>query len=403
MTPPSIGQGEEVERLIERVTAPATPAQRQAALVTLLNLEGEAQSRLHHHAQRLRLERVGGNVYLRGLIELSNRCQKNCLYCGIRRDNPTVPRYYLNPEEVVRTAIEAHSAGYGSLAIQGGEIQTPAQRDSITRLLRSIMEATGGQLGITLSLGEQPNSTYRAWRKAGATRYLLRVESSNPTLYRAIHPNDGKHSQSARIEALRNLREEGYQVGTGVMIGLPGQSLDMLANDLMWMLHEDVDMVGMGPYIPHPQAPLAREYPNIPPPAERLRVSLNMVACLRLLAPSINIAATTALQTLQTDGRELALAAGANVIMPNITPGQYRDAYTLYAHKPSMGQIHEDLIPILQRNVTLLGLKIALFEQGNSSHYPLRNQGEYPPATRNDARPPAATSARDSQPLNRGE
>ncbi len=357
------------QSLLDGLLTPGTEAEKRVALVGLLDLEGEAQAALWREAQRARLADLGNGVYLRGLIELSNCCQKNCLYCGIRRANRAARRYRLSDDGVLAAAIEAHRAGFGSLAIQGGEIQSAAQREGIAGLVRAIMEATDGQMGITLSLGEQPLSTYRLWREAGALRYLLRVESSNARLYHSIHPRDGAHRYARRVQALRDLRSAGYHVGTGVMIGLPGQSLAMLADDLLWMLREDVDMVGLGPFIPHPSTPLGRVTPGIPEPAKRLRVSINMVACLRILMPSINIAATTALQTLHPRGREMALAAGANVLMPNITPGQYRDAYALYAHKPTTAQGHEDLIPSLQRSIEPLGLEIKLHEQGNAPHY----------------------------------
>lgn len=294
---------------------------------------GDLQSdrELFAEAVETRNRTVGDRVYLRGLIELSNRCRKNCLYCGIRCGNTETVRYELSDEQVLSAAEYAWNSGYGSVVIQSGERTDRAFVDRIEQLVGRIKTLSNGELGITLSLGEQDREVYKRWFKAGAHRYLLRIESSSPDLYAKIHPTD--HSYGRRLECLGFLKEEGYQVGTGVMIGLPYQTTENLADDLLFFKALDIDMCGMGPYIEYPEAPLA-EVPSNYTREERLQLALRMIALLRLLMPDINIASTTALHALHPQGRELGIAAGANVMMPNLTPDAVRGNYKLYDNKP---------------------------------------------------------------------
>ncbi|MDR0954182.1 MAG: [FeFe] hydrogenase H-cluster radical SAM maturase HydE [Rikenellaceae bacterium] len=303
-------------------------------LIRLLNAEGSEAEALRARADGCRRQWVGNKVYLRGLIEYSNVCRKNCLYCGIRKENTAVVRYTLSEDEVVAATRTAWREGYGSVVLQGGESVSPAHTATIEGLIRRINTLSAGELGITLSLGEQTEETYRRWFEAGAHRYLLRIESSGEGLYRSIHPADALHRYDSRREALRALRRVGYQVGTGVMIGLPGQTLENLADDLLFMRQQDIDMCGMGPYLEHAQTPLYTRRAELWLPEKRLAVALNMVALLRILMPQINIAATTALQAIDPAGREKALRAGANVVMPNLTPARYKADYKLYENKP---------------------------------------------------------------------
>ena len=318
---------------------------------------------------------VGNKVYLRGLIEYSNRCVKNCFYCGIRSGNDKFRRYELSDNETLAAARFAWENRYGSIVIQSGERSDEAFIEKIETLIRKIHEITRAELHITLSLGDQSEDTYRRWRKAGAQRYLLRVEVSSRKIYRKLHPEDGKHAHAARIEALGALRRVGYQVGTGVMIGLPFQTLDDLADDLIFFRNSDVDMVGMGPYVEHPNTPLYQLRHAVPSPEERVRLSLRMTALLRIMMKDINIAATTAIQTLDPTGREKALSAGANVLMPNLTPAVYRKDYLLYENKP---YIHEDagvIVPELESRVLSIGDTIAYGEWGDSRHYTQTGRG----------------------------
>lgn len=362
--------------LLDRLAGGAVGDERLGLLSDLLRCRGVAQEVLHAYAQDVRLRTVGRGVYLRGLVELSNRCQKDCYYCGIRRSNRASHRYDLPDEAVVEAAVRSWRAGYGSLALQSGERQGEAFASRIEGLVSQIMAATDGRFGITLSLGEQSEATYWVWRRAGATRYLLRIESSTFALYRRLHPADRMHSFLQRQRALRALRACDYQVGSGVMIGLPGQSECDLAHDLVWLAGSGIDMVGMGPYIPHPGTPLgaALKEGDIPSESERLELSLNMVALLRIVAPEINIAATTALQALDPVGRDRALGCGANVLMPNVTPGRVRDLYALYSGKPTTADDPADGLSELQGRVRALGLEIGLGETGNSLRYRRRHE-----------------------------
>lgn len=306
----------------------------RAELVRILDaplVDLQSDRELFAEAVAVRDRTIGDKVYLRGLIELSNRCRKNCFYCGIRRGCTETVRYELSDEQVLSAAEYAWRSGYGSVVIQAGERTDRAFVDWIELLVGRIKTLSDGELGITLSLGEQGREVYRRWFKAGAHRYLLRIESSSPDLYAKIHPAD--HSYDRRLECLGFLKEEGYQVGTGVMIGLPYQTAENLADDLLFFKTLDIDMCGMGPYIEYPGAPLA-EISSYYTREERLQLALRMIALLRLLMPDINIASTTALHALHPQGRELGIAAGANVMMPNLTPDAVRGNYKLYDNKP---------------------------------------------------------------------
>ena len=317
---------------------------------------------------------VGRRVAFRGLVELGNACEKNCFYCGIRRDNDKVRRYRMRADEIVRAAEWTHKAGYGSIVLQSGELTGEANAAFVEDLLRRIRAATGDGLGITLSIGEQSEAVYRRWKEAGAHRYLLRIETSNPSLYAKLHPAD--HSWEKRRDCLRALRRCGYQVGTGVMAGLPGQTLDDLAADIAFFAAEDVDMIGMGPYIPHPDTPLGKDAPWTPElRTARLELGLRMIAATRLYLHDVNIAAATALQALDPEGREKGLLAGANVMMPNVTDRQYRADYQLYAGKPCLDENASACRTCLGRRVAALGEEVLWNARGDSPHFRCRVGG----------------------------
>ena len=338
----------------------------------LLSLVTADSERLFHHAHEVKTSQVGRKVFFRGLIEYSNICTKNCFYCGIRKDNKRYLRYTLNDEEVIEAARYAYDNNFASIVIQSGEQSSKAFTSTIENLLKRIHLETEGKLHVTLSLGEQTKDTYKRWYEAGAHRYLLRIEVSNPGLYVKLHPDDLRHTHKARLEALELLRETGYQVGTGVMIGLPFQTISDLADDLCFFRDFDVDMVGMGPYIEHEDTPLW-EYRNIiPSVADRVDLSIKMVAILRIIMPDINIAATTAMQTLDSKGREKAIFAGANVIMPNLTPVKYRDNYLLYENKPNVKDQPDETRKSLEKHIRAAGDEIGYGEWGDSRHYKKR-------------------------------
>jgi biotin synthase len=338
-------------------------------IVCLLNLQGADKTCLFEHASRIKEEQVGNKVYFRGLIEFSNICLKNCLYCGIRHDNTTINRYTLTDDEVMSAARFANENNYGSLVLQSGEVETDNFVKHVEQLLLGIHKTTNGRLRITLSCGEQEPETYRRWFESGAHRYLLRIESSNPELYRKLHPHDDLHIFHRRLDSLYSLQNIGYQVGTGVMIGLPFQTVDDLAGDLLFMKKFDIDMIGMGPYLEHENTPLYVFRDQLLPKAERFQLTLKMIAMLRIMMKDVNIAATTALQAIDKLGREKAIKIGANVIMPNITPVKYRDDYLLYQNKPCTNENEADCKTCLETRIALADNEIAYGEWGDSKHF----------------------------------
>ena len=322
----------------------------------LLSSEGTRMEALLRRALEVKLSHIDNYVHLRGLIELGNECEKNCLYCGVRSGNAKLRRYCLSDEEVLSCARLAHELGYGSVAIQSGERSDPEFIDRITRLVQEIKK-------IDLSLGEQEEDTYKRWFDAGAHRYLLRIESSDEELYYKIHPRDSRHSFRRRLDCLEKLKSLGWQTGTGVMVGLPFQSLDHLAADLMFFKEMDVAMVGMGPYIPHPDTPLYRFKELVPPAKVRMDLTLKMIAVARILMPEINMVAATATQTLDPQGRGKPIAAGANVIMPNLTPGEYRESYLIY---PDKAGVQDKANDSLEESLAAIGHKVLYNAWGDS-------------------------------------
>ena len=316
-------------------------------------------------AYELKAREVGRKVNLRGLVECSNVCAKDCLYCGIRRSNAEIERYAMDEAEIVECCRSAREWGYGSVALQAGEIESEANTARYERVLRAVAP----DLGVTLSLGEQEADVLARWRAAGAVRYLLRIETSDRGLYGRIHP--AGHDWTRRRNCLSALRDLDYQVGTGVMIGLPGQTPESLARDIVFFGEIDADMIGMGPWIPHPAAPLGDPGWT----AERaLRLGLRMIALTRLYLWDVNIAATTALQALGADGRERGLLHGANVIMPNVTPLRWREGYRLYAGKPGTDENAAASRRRLEASLAAIGETVNYGVQGNSRHY-LRRRG----------------------------
>ncbi|MDR1726293.1 MAG: [FeFe] hydrogenase H-cluster radical SAM maturase HydE [Bacteroidales bacterium] len=306
-------------------------------LIKLLKTQGSEYQTLIDNALAVKKNNIGNKIYLRGLIEYSNCCRKNCLYCGVRSNNTKISRYTLTDDEVYECADLAMQLGYGSLAIQSGERNDKTFTDKIAELVYQIKKRSDNQLGITLSCGEQTEEVYKQWYEAGAHRYLLRIETSKEELYYKIHPRDKVHNFQMRLESLNILQRLNYQVGTGVMIGLPFQTVEDLADDLLFFKQLDIAMVGMGPFIPHPDTPLWIYKDAIPSVEMRMQLTLKMLACLRLLMPKINMVAATANQTLYEDGREQAVLAGANIIMPNLTPNKYREDYLIYPDKACVG------------------------------------------------------------------
>jgi biotin synthase len=338
-------------------------------IITLLKATGEEKHRLFKRANEIKTQEIGNKVHFRGLVEFSNICGKDCYYCGIRKSNREVKRYNLSDEQILEAARFAYENNYGSLVMQAGELESPSFTIRVENLLKEIKKISAGQLGITLSLGEQKEEVYRRWFKAGAHRYLLRIESSNPDLYRQYHPSDSIHEYARRLTSLKTLQRIGYQTGTGVMIGLPFQNTTDLADDLLFMKEFDIDMVGMGPYIEHRHTPLFEYRHELLPIEDRFDLSLKMIATLRILMKDINIAAATALQAIDPLGREKALKVGANIIMPNITPGMYRNDYALYENKPCVDEEPEQCRQCLDTRIQMADGEIGYSEWGDSKHF----------------------------------
>lgn len=338
-------------------------------IIRLLQVEKEDKTLLFEKAAAVKREYVEDKVYFRGLIEFSNICRKNCFYCGIRQENQQITRYNLEDHEILDAARVAYENNFGSVVLQSGETVSPEFTNRVSNLLRMIRRMSSGKLRVTLSLGEQDRQTYIKWFESGAHRYLLRIESSNPGLYKKIHPGDTRHRFESRLEALQQLKDIGYQTGTGVMIGLPFQTFDDLAGDLIFMKGFDIDMVGMGPYIEHVNTPLYRFSSLLRSREERFQLTLKMIALLRIMMKDINIASATALQAIDKAGREKALKVGANVMMPNITPGNHRNDYRLYDGKPCTDDAADDCMSCLEARIALTDNKIGYSEWGDSKHF----------------------------------
>ena len=319
-----------------------------------------ALEELWRRADDVRREYVGNAVHLRGLVEISNHCVRRCAYCGISLNNKGLVRYRMTADEILACAGQASAFGYGTVVLQGGE-DPGVGRDWVAGIVRRIKDET--PLAVTLSLGEREDGDLAAWRQAGADRYLLRFETSDGVLYRRIHPSlPGRGSD--RFAILRRLRELGYEVGSGVMVGIPGQTFGSLAEDLLAFAELDLDMIGVGPFLPHPATPLGQgELPEAPPehqvPNGEL-MTYKTLALARLACPEANIPSTTALATLNlARGRELGLARGANVVMPNLTPVAYRALYEIYPGKACLRETASECEAGLRQRILNMGREIA--------------------------------------------
>lgn len=344
---------------------------------TLLSLRTpEDVEKLRARANEVLGEYVGDSVYYRGIVEFSNICALDCHYCGIRKSNKQVERYSLDRDTVVSSALWCAGQGYGSVVLQSGERRDPAFIDYVEDLICEIKRITVSDklpegVGITLSVGEQSLETYRRFFAAGAHRYLLRIETTDEALYQSLHPASQKLEE--RKLCLGFLKEAGFQVGSGVMIGSPGQTTAMLARDILFFKEQDIDMIGMGPYLVHNQSPMASK--GQMEKSELLQLSLNMIAVCRIVLKDVNIAATTALQAVVSDGRERGLSYGANVTMPNITPTEVRSSYKLYEGKPCMDEGRQECRSCLLGRVRSIGRDVAFDQWGDSKHFAARKTG----------------------------
>lgn len=290
----------------------------------------------------------GRKIYTRGLIEISNICKNDCLYCGIRKSNPHVNRYRLSKEQILKCCAIGYEQGHRTFVLQGGE--DPFFSDDIMVDSISSIKSKFSDCAITLSLGERSKDSYKAMKIAGADRYLLRHETICKKHYELLHPTE--MSFDNRIECLNNLKDVGYQTGTGIMVGSPFQTLEMVAEDLHFIQNFQPEMVGLGPFLPHSQTPFKDEKKG------NLELTLLLISLLRLMNKNLLIPATTSLATLDPQGRELGILAGANVIMPNISPMEERSKYLLYDNKVSFGEQE------LETSLKKLGFTLAI-ERGD--------------------------------------
>lgn len=308
-------------------------------------------------ADESRKKNVGDAVHLRGLLEISNYCVRHCAYCGLAADNKEMTRYRMNADEIFACAKEAQSYGYGTVVMQAGEdygIESQWLADVIKRIKTEL------PLAVTLSMGERPFEDLQLWRNAGADRYLLRFETSDTKLYELIHPPRPGQTTD-RFQILKQLQQLGYETGSGVMIGIPGQSYTTLANDIDIFRQYDMDMVGVGPYINNPLSALGVGdiSPDIAPenqvPGTEL-MTYKVVALTRLICPQANIPSTTALATVnKKSGRELCLSRGANVVMPNVTPVEYRTKYEIYPGKACLNETAKQCQGCLRNRIASIG------------------------------------------------
>ncbi len=291
----------------------------KSELIDILN-DDTRNDWLFSLADKTRKEFVGDEVHLRGLIEFSNICKSQCKYCGLRSENKNIERYRISPEDIIYYAEKAVEMGYKTIVLQSGE-DSFYTRETMCKIIKGIKNL---DVALTLSIGERSYEDYKAFKDAGADRYLIRIETTDKELYQKMHPNMDFNN---RLRCLRNLKELGYEVGTGCLVGLPGQTIESLADDILFFKKINADMVGIGPFIPHPETPLKEALSG------NFTLALKVMALTRIMLKNINIPATTAMETLNPNGRIIALQSGANVVMPNVTSKEFRAKYEIYPNK----------------------------------------------------------------------
>lgn len=301
---------------------------------------------LFYVADKVREKYKGNEIHLRGLIEFSNICKRTCKYCGLRGENTHIERYRLSKDEIIDFAHKGSEYGYKTVVMQSGEddVFTP---DLLCEIIKEVKKF---DLAVTLSIGEKTFEEYKAYKEAGADRFLLRIETTDENLYKVMHP---KMSLENRKRCLKDLQKLGYETGSGCLVGLPNQTIDSLADDILYFKENNFDMLGVGPFIPNPNTPLANEKGG------DFWLSLKVMAIIRLLLPDINIPATTAMETLNPNGRIIALQSGANVVMPNITEGDYRKKYEIYPGKICTGDTPIHCRHCIEGKITSIGRTIS--------------------------------------------
>ncbi len=348
-------EGNKMADLVERFVRDHRLANQEEYGELLESLEKPGTGEyLQAEAVKLRKKYYGDKVYVRGLIEFTNICKNGCYYCGINRENHQVERYRLTAEEILECCKNGWRLGFRTFVLQGGE--DPWFTDErLTKLVRLIKKAYP-DCALTLSVGERSLDSYRRLRRAGADRYLLRHETAEEAHYRYLHP--ASMSLGKRKQCLFTLKALGFQTGAGFMVGSPGQTYEQLAQDLLFLKELSPEMVGLGPFIPHQATRFAHD------PAGSVELTVKLLSVVRVLLPNVLLPATTALGTLALDGRERGLAAGANVVMPNLSPRRNRKQYTLYDNKLYEGEEAAEGLEALSRRVEALGYHLSM-ERGD--------------------------------------
>ena len=310
--------------------------------------DAEAEALLAQRAAAVRQQVYGRDVFIRGLIEFTNYCRNDCFYCGIRHSNACAQRYRLTREEILACCRTGYGLGFRTFVLQGGE-DPFFTTERLAELVRAIKRAYP-DCAVTLSVGEKDRATYQAWFDAGADRYLLRHETADEGLYRRLHPEE--LSLQNRMRCLRDLKDIGYQVGCGFMVGAPFQTPEMLLKDLRFLQSFQPHMVGIGPFIPHRDTP----FRDCPPGTAQM--TLRLLAIIRLMLPHVLLPATTALGTVQSDGRQRGMGYGANVVMPNLSPLSVRKKYALYDNKISTGEEAAESVALLKQSMAAAGYRV---------------------------------------------
>lgn len=322
----------------------------KSEFVELINSGDSVRKQLGALAEKLRKENYGDNIYIRGLIEFTNFCKQNCFYCGIRKDNLNCRRYRLSFDEIMSCCDEGYKLGFRTFVLQGGE-DPYFTDDRICEIITAIKKKYP-DCALTLSIGEKPKESYQRYFDSGADRYLLRHETADKSHFEKLHPK--KQRFETRMRCLRDLKEIGYQVGCGFMVGSPYQTAENLAEDLLFIKELNPQMVGIGPFIHHKDT----EFKNFPDGT--LTQTLLMLSIIRIMIPKVLLPATTALATIHPKGRELGIKAGANVVMPNLSPVNVRKDYQLYDNKVCTGDESAQCKSCLQKRIESIGCKIAV-------------------------------------------
>lgn len=322
----------------------------------LTGCDAELLAYINKQAREVSLRHFGNRIFIRGLIEVSNCCRNDCYYCGIRKGNTRIERYRLQPESILDCCRQGFELGFRTFVLQGGE--DPALTDE--QLIKTVaaIRKDYPECAITLSLGEKPRESYERLFQAGANRYLLRHETYDATHYGQLHPTE--MSSAKRLQCVKDLKSIGYQTGTGIMVGSPGQTVDHLIQDIRFIENLQPQMIGIGPFLPHCDTPFGKY------PSGSLEQTLLLLSIFRLMFPSVLLPSTTALATLAADGRERGILAGANVVMPNLSPQEERKKYTLYNNKASLGAEAAEGLILLQNQLQRIGYEIA-FTRGDFS------------------------------------